>query len=310
MGIVFTETDIRNTVESFGYIFIRQYLHRNYRVVVIKDSNGYMYEIDYYSFRKRISPAPFHRMNPFTINNISVWLKKNKKTFSVCLDVEYINCDIEKLKFYCSVCKNNFYATWSTIYNQNTGCRICSNRNIIETNSLHYLFPEISKELSPKNSFSSKEIGAKCGKIAIWKCSGCGNEWKARVIKRTMRGDSCPKCSSSFGEKRISKWLDEKNIKYIPEHRFEGCFDKKKLPFDFYLPLQNISIEYQGQQHYFPIDFSSKGKEWAEKQLEDIKKRDKIKKRYCKKNGIKLITIKYTKFDKIEEILEKELVRL
>jgi hypothetical protein len=53
---------------------------------------------------------------------------------------------------------------------------------------------------------------------------------------------------------------------------------------DIYLPKLNIGIEYQGAQHYEPIEFFG-GQEAFEKTVE----RDKRKKQLCKKNNCLLI---------------------
>ena len=55
------------------------------------------------------------------------------------------------------------------------------------------------------------------------------------------------------------------------------------------MPDYGIAIECQGEQHFLPIDFAGKGKEWAKYQLLENKKRDELKKELCEKNGIKLI---------------------
>ena len=65
--------------------------------------------------------------------------------------------------------------------------------------------------------------------------------------------------------------------------------------------IANIGIEFDGQQH-FHIQFG--------KNLLDLMNQryiDNIKTQYCKDNNIKLIRIPYWNFDKIEEILIKEL---
>ena len=64
---------------------------------------------------------------------------------------------------------------------------------------------------------------------------------------------------------------------------FEDCIDKRPLPFDFYLPEYNICIEYQGQQHYYPVEIFG-GKNAFESQV----LRDNIKREYCQKNNILL----------------------
>ena len=42
--------------------------------------------------------------------------------------------------------------------------------------------------------------------------------------------------------------------------------------------------------------------------FEDTKRHDEIKNNYCKANGIRLIRIPYWNIDKIEQILDKELI--
>ena len=49
-----------------------------------------------------------------------------------------------------------------------------------------------------------------------------------------------------------------------------------------------MCIEYQGIQHYTPIDFFG-----GENSFIELKNRDKIKRNFCKENNITLIEIKY-----------------
>jgi hypothetical protein len=58
------------------------------------------------------------------------------------------------------------------------------------------------------------------------------------------------------------------------------------LEFDFYIPSINTAIEFQGEQHYWPIDFGGKGEDWARQQFEDGQERDAIKREYCAKKHI------------------------
>ncbi len=113
-------------------------------------------------------------------------------------------------------------------------------------------------------------------------------------------GRGCPKCNSSKGELEICKILDKTNINYIKEYKFNDCKNKLKLPFDFYLPDNNICIEYDGEQHYKPINFGSNSN--LDVKFEKCKTNDSIKTKYCLENNIKLIRIPY--FEKnIEEII-------
>ena len=64
----------------------------------------------------------------------------------------------------------------------------------------------------------------------------------------------------------------------------------KTLELDIFIPKLKLAIEYNGKQHYF--DVYNNPKDFLK-----VKQRDKIKKDRCKKNGIKLIIIKYNEWD-------------
>jgi hypothetical protein len=103
-----------------------------------------------------------------------------------------------------------------------------------------------------------------------------------------INGNGCPKCKESKGEIEIRNFLINNEIKFFSQHRFIDCRNILPLPFDFYLPNQNICIEFNGRQHYVPVI------KWGGvNELEKIKYRDKIKMEYCRNNNIPLIIIKY-----------------
>lgn len=106
----------------------------------------------------------------------------------------------------------------------------------------------------------------------------------------------CPICKESKGEKEIRKLLKNKNIKFLPQHKFKECINIKPLPFDFYLPDHNICIEYHGEQHYEPIKHFGGHDKFKKQQ-----KNDEIKSSYCNNYNVKLIIIKYD--DSIPNVL-------
>lgn len=134
---------------------------------------------------------------------------------------------------------------------------------------------------------------------------------KGHIIFKSLSnfyaGHRCSCCNEYKSMNEIENILNKYNIDNLREYRFNDCRSVKPLPFDFYLPDYNACIEYDGEQHYKPIDFNGMGEEMAEKRFEEGKRRDKIKDQYCKNNGIKLIRIPYWKFKNSEEIIKKEL---
>ena len=112
-----------------------------------------------------------------------------------------------------------------------------------------------------------------------------------------LRGIGCPQCNDSYGIIKIKYILNNLNINYINEKTFEDCKYKRKLSFDLYLPNYNIIIEYDGIQHYHPIEYFG-----GLNGLKQTQKRDQIKNEYCLNNNIRLIRIKYD--EDIEEKLK------
>jgi len=101
----------------------------------------------------------------------------------------------------------------------------------------------------------------------------------------------CPSCNLSKGEISIREILIKNNILFSPQHKVPNCKYKNQLPFDFYIPSINTTIEYQGEQHFTPLRFLNKYD--GDKKLKSIQITDKIKKEYCKNNNIKLFEITY-----------------
>ena len=129
----------------------------------------------------------------------------------------------------------------------------------------------------------------------LHRCRMDGYEWLAAPAN-ILYGYGCPRCNESSGERRVRQWLDKNNIQYEYQKPFEDCRDINLLPFDFYLEEHNIVIEYQGEQHYRPIEYFGGKIKFKLQQ-----KHDNIKRQYCKNNNIKLLEIPY--YANVEEEL-------
>lgn len=139
----------------------------------------------------------------------------------------------------------------------------------------------------------------------------CGHTYSV-TFYHFLAGYRCPYCASSKGEKLVEKVLEQafqlkKDHDFISQETFEGLRDKKKLRFDFYLPQYKLAIEYDGKQHYQPVDFAGKGKQWARNHYESGKHRDHLKDQYCKEHQIALVRIpyKYNTPPEVEKVLSQ-----
>lgn len=130
------------------------------------------------------------------------------------------------------------------------------------------------------------------------KCE-CGEIFETTIFHFQQGKTRCNKCSSkqSNREFKIEKFLQEQDILYRTEYKFNGCCDLLPLPFDFHLTDYDILIEVDGEQHEKPIRFGGMSIEQANKNFIEQKKRDKIKDDYCLKNNIPLIRISYKDID-------------
>lgn len=89
-------------------------------------------------------------------------------------------------------------------------------------------------------------------------------------------------------------WISETNLYYeIKNHFSEDVVIHHGKPrwlgkqhLDIWLPKYNIGIEYQGDQHFYPVEFFG-----GEASLAKNKARDKRKKQLCEKFGCKLIYV-------------------
>lgn len=165
---------------------------------------------------------------------------------------------------------------------------------------------------------TQEQIKARIEKYAGYEVKDCSNYSRRSKITIqcpkghlfNMRIDSfqgcCPFCSESKGEAIIRTWLESNQVEYTTQHIFKDCFYKGVLRFDFYLPRHNTCIEFDGEQHFKPTDFTSKKtQEEVNKQFNIIQKRDKIKNTYCKDNNITLVRIPYYEINNIDNILKE-----
>ena len=114
-----------------------------------------------------------------------------------------------------------------------------------------------------------------------------GEFWQAPA--NHLNGNKCPKCKESKLERKVRLSLDENNIMYIYQASKRDLNWLGLQSLDFYLPDYNVAIECQGEQHFKPVDFGGKGKEWAETSYEESVRRDEYKQKLCIENGITLL---------------------
>lgn len=149
----------------------------------------------------------------------------------------------------------------------------------------HEQYVEEVRNINPNIIVIGEYVGANIP--MLHKCAICGNIWNA-YPNNIIKGFGCRCYSESKGEKEICLLLDSYKVEYIKQKRFCDCRDIRQLSFDFYLPHLNAVIEYNGKQHYEPIEYFGGEDSFKIQQLHD-----KIKEDYCKNNNIDFLSIPY-----------------
>lgn len=234
------------------------------------------------------------------IEEVNKWLNDNNKKI-VC--VHYAGNTISNTsRFRCLIDGYEWNSSYSNIKHGNHGCHVCSKlKRITDINEVNQWLIDNNRDM---------ECIDYCGnlrELSEFRCEICNKTWKS-TFNNIKNGNSCPHCSASKGERHIAKILDEHKIQYKPQYWFDDCRIQLPLPFDFALFKDNKLIglcEYQGEQHYEPVDFANKGVEWAEKQFERNQISDNIKRTYCKDKDIRLLEIPYWEYENAENIILK-----
>lgn len=129
----------------------------------------------------------------------------------------------------------------------------------------------------------------------LWRCECglCDNEFIALPAKiNNGHITSCGCAIQSAGERYILSILDEMKIEYSKQYTFPDCKYKNPLKYDFAIFNNHkllYLIEYNGKQHYEPIEFFG-----GQLGFEERRVRDEIKKQYCQSNNIPLLILPYT----------------
>lgn len=110
-------------------------------------------------------------------------------------------------------------------------------------------------------------------KSVVWRCRcSCGNQNFIYVDSHSLRRGNTLSCGclKSKDELKLLQILNQLNISYEYQKTFSDCkIIDKKLSFDFYLPDYKIILEYDGKQHFEPIQCFGGEARYKEQQKRD-----------------------------------------
>lgn len=200
----------------------------------------------------------------------------------------------KKWKCECTKCKKEFIAQSNRIKTRKTYyCEECSktDKEDLTGKRFNHLIVDYMIKTN-KRQRSKCSCTCDCGTTGvIVQC----NHLKEGSTK------SCG-CILSYPEEEIASILTENNISFEKQKSFPDLKYVNPLRCDFYLPDMNLIIEYNGKQHYEPIDYYG-GIENYSKTIA----RDKAKRDYCIINNIGYVVIRYNE-DILEALIKNNII--
>lgn len=168
------------------------------------------------------------------------------------------------------------------------GCSLCRGENSrsVQVKSIDKVRKELYKRHKDNITLVGDYINTHT-KIEFL-CNRCNNTFKSEP-NSVLRISGCPFCKEYKGEAIIKEILNEHGITFEFQKRFKDLLDSAYLSYDFFIPSANTLVEFNGEQHYKPIEFFG-GDEAFRKQIYH----DKLKREYAKRKGFSLIEIPYT----------------
>ncbi len=218
---------------------------------------------------------------------------------------EYTKAD-NKIKCKCLICEHVWDVLARDVTKYNKGCPVCGIKKA--ASKRRKSIDEFKKEMSFVNpniniigEYKNTHSKIKC------KCKICGFIWDGYPANLLNKTAGCPKCHMSIGERNLLNALSSIGINYVPQYKLDGCEYKYKLRFDAYDVDNNIAFEYNGEQHYAPVNWGCYSEEQVMEEFKVTKLRDNIKKEYCLSHDIPLIIIPYWEKDNIEKYIRDRL---
>ena len=133
-------------------------------------------------------------------------------------------------------------------------------------------------------------------------CPEHGEFWQTPT-NHLYNKQGCPKCNQSHGERFIPELLEQAGLQYVSQYKITANERNYEIDFCLILNSKMVFIEYNGKQHYEPVEIFG-GKEAYDKQVI----RDNQIREYCKENDIILLEYSYEiDFSHLQKIIENDL---
>ena len=216
--------------------------------------------------------------------------------------LKYAGCDSVKVK--CTIHNTVYDSRLGTLLRGKGGCPKCAMEayRISHSKTHDDFVKQVTEETNNEYTVVGTYRGTK-HRIAIRhnKCGHVSNYPVGHFLSGRTRCYFCSKgVGTSKGNKRVADCLNNLGVKYYTEYPVH--INGRLHRYDFYLPNQGLFIEYNGIQHYEPVEYFGGIENFKDRQF-----RDKEKHEYAYNTCRYILDIKYDQFDNVKEIIEQRL---
>lgn len=276
----------KHSEENYDYSKV-EYVNANTKVCIICSKHGEFWQHPHKHLRgqgcrkckgEKIANKKLYSQEKFL--SLAIEKHKNKYDYS---KVKYITARNKV----CIVCpKHGEFWQTPMKHLQGQGCPMCMQNKPLTKEE----FIKKSKKMhNGKYDYSNIEFKNVNTKISIL-CPKHG-EFKQKPIKHII-GQGCPICAQElcYSETRLFEELKKLLPQYtiIRQQKFPWLTKNKSL--DIYIEELDLAIEYQGEQHFWPIEYFGGKNKFTRTQMLDNEKYNE-----CKNNNTKLLYFSFVK---------------
>lgn len=197
-------------------------------------------------------------------------------------DVEY-ESSTKEIEAYCNIHNVKFKTTFHDLLRGN-GCSLCG----IEKSKAKRM-KDVNEVIEIANKahdfkYDYSEINYKGMYHDITPICPIHGKFRVNAYNHLYYHCGCPECSTRkhYNEKVLYDFIKENYQDAIYNYHNADIFGR--LSLDIYIPSLNVGIEFQGGQHFQAVEYFG-----GEKTFKLILERDRLKRKICEDNNIKLL---------------------
>ena len=249
--------------EKYNYDKV-EYTNNRKKVCITCPEHGDFWQSPDKHLQGRGCPKCCRKNRKYTLEE---FIKKANEIHKGKYDYSKVNYIDNKTRI-CIICPEHgeFWQT-PTAHLSGSGCKYCKKGKVFNTDD----FIQKAREVHG-NKYDYTNVIYKTAYSPVRIICPEHGEFLQKPVNHLNKGEGCPECGKKFrkGEKALYAFLKEKyqGVELI------RSFWKHGKEYDIYFPDYKIAIEFQGEQHFIPVDFGGYGKEVAEKNFIDNQRRD------------------------------------